>query len=263
MATIMVIALCLVITSTLSVALLPVETLWHEGRGLQIRYRMEQIGQAIQDRYSEDPAGGLLSPEDIAQADGYEHLRLFAPEQFGTAEGADISDGAWRFDRRAFWFESPYSVVGDTDYVTAENNACGSEKLSTAVSWCGRQGSLWLKVETREGNDQLILGEKQRLFRVVSKFVRAYSEAGMFTTLGAGSVVSMPSLVGYAGAASACSGVFSYNGIPFTCENLFNNWGYPIVLNQISLKHIALVSRTALITAANTPVRLAEEIDLE
>lgn len=263
MAVMFVIALCLLISSTLSIALLPVQASWHEGRGLQLRDRMERLGQAIQEHYNETPGGGLLGPEEIVLVSGYEHLRLERPEMFLTATGSNINDGVWRFDRRVFWIESPYNSVGDANYVAAANNACGAGTASSAISWCGRQGSLWVKVETREGNDQLILGEKQRLFRAMDKFVRGYVASGGFTSLSAGAVVTMPALVGYAGAASACAGVFNYNGIPFTCDNLFNQWGYPIVVNQVSAKHIALVNRTALLTASGQPVRLAEETKLE
>ncbi len=249
--------------AALSTGMGPVRGLLEHYQSKVIEGRMEQIGNAISERYQENPAGGFLTPAVIAATPGYEYLNSAKPNSFETKSALSINDGIWRFSRIAVWFQLPFDYVESTDYLLSANNACGVGDFASATSWCGRRQSLWLKMETRENSSALLLAEKQRIFRTISLFYRKYTSDSAFTTLPNGSSQTLAALTGYAGTAAACDGVKVYNGIPFTCDHLFNAWGIPIVVNQITKNHMALVNRTGVINNNGQPVRLAEEAILE
>jgi len=227
-----------------------------------IQFRLARFGEAMITRYEENPQGGYLSPAELVQLPGYEYLKNDSLELF-QVERVQLSDAAWRFQRIGAWFESPYDVVGNSEYLSINSNSCGTGSFSTATSWCGRAASIWMKAEDRQGFGELLLGEKQRLVRTMSKLAKRFNRDGTFTPLAAGSFRTLPQLVGYSGTPEACAGVFAYNEIPLTCDDLFNVWGNPISLNQISDRHIALVNRTQIFNASGLVVRLAEEIKVE
>lgn len=225
--------------------------------------RIQVIGSAIRSRYLENPAGGLLTPAALEAVPGYEYLNSYKAELFQTGTATNLNDTVWRYSRFAIYIQKNSSIIDPADYLLAANNTCGSGDFSVSASWCGSDDSLWLKYETRNENTALILAEKQRLVRVVSLFYRRFSADRKFTSLAVGSYTTLAALTGYAGSSAGCSGVLVYQGIPFTCDDLFNAWGIPVVINQVSLKRIALVNRTGVINSNGQPIRLAEEAILE
>lgn len=252
----------LVITS-ISYSLLPIEEMFHHYRSGITKNRLEVITGAVMERYQESPTTGLIDPVNLSTVSGYEYLRSSYPGQFQYAASASVVDPVWTFSRLGIWFESPVDAVGPSNYPESGFNSCGSGSLFVAQSWCGRPNSIWARIETRESISASLLAEKQRLVRVMRKFVQRYSADQKFTLLPNGSLVTLPALVGYAGNASNCSGFFVYNKIPFSCEDLFNHWGAPIALNFVNTERMALVSRTRIQNSAGGYIRLAEEINLE
>lgn len=263
MPVIFVFAIGVIIIASLNMAFQPVEETLNYYRTKLLQHRLERLGEAMINRYEENPASGFITPANLPTTAGYEYLRLDSPQDFQAQSAPTVSDSVWRFTRMAVWFESPYNAVGNAAYVSAAENTCGTGSFATATSWCGRSNSIWMKVETRESHSTILLGEKQRLVRTIAKFGRRYAKDQTFTPLAVGTARTMPQLVGYAGTAPACSGVYSYNDIPFTCDDLFNMWGIPISFNQVTANHIALVNRTQITNSSGALVRLAEEMKLE
>lgn len=256
-------AVGLLIITAVTLASMPVDGIYVRQRGEILRNDMAMLMSAIEQRYEENPAGGYLTPAAIVATTGFEHLRLLEPSRFQFQVANTLNDGVWRFNRAAMWFESPTGFVGNTQYIAAANNTCGVGGLTAAGSWCGRTQSIWGKLETKGSHSVLLLAEKQRLYRTISKFYQRFNKDGTFVPLANGQVRTLAQLVGYAGTAANCSGIFTYNEIPLGCDDLFNYWGIPIALNKISNLHIALVNRTQIVGASGQVVRIAEEARLE
>lgn len=257
------IAIGILVIAIMGQAVMPLEEQFHNNRTQQIRYNLSSLMRGIEEYRQQNPAVGYVAPSVLVTLPGYEYLRFSSPESFSSSINAGLSDGVWRFDRAAFWFESPFDAVGNAAYVQAANNTCGSTDITAGSSWCGRANSVWGKLENKETHTDLLLGEKQRLHKIVSKLYRRYSHDQTFAPLANGKMRTLAQLVGYAGAANACSGVFVYNQMPFDCDDLFNYWGIPIAFNKITDNHVALVNRTLVLSATGQPVRIAEEAKLE
>lgn len=253
----------LLLVSVVASSLKPLETASGESFARIMSGRLSVFAEAISEQYADNPAGGLLTPAVISATPGYEYLNSYRPSLFQSASAAGINDTAWRFQRLGMWFQLPYGYVEEADYLLAANNECGVGDFNVSTSWCGRPESFWLKLESRNSNSMMLLSEKQRLFRTMSKFYRRYSFDRKFSSVAYGGYATLASLAGYVGTASACAGVRVYEGIPLTCDDMFNAWGIPITLNSISKNRMALVNRTGVITSNGQPVRLAEEAVLE
>lgn len=263
MAIVLVLAVGLIVISALSMAILPAEFSFEQRRTEILRNDMATIMVAVEGYRDENPLAGYLTPAALAATPGNEHLRFTWPERFQFQVANSLNDGVWRFDRAAIWFESPHAFIGNADYVLAVNNSCGAGALTDGGEWCGRSQSLWAKIENKRAYSNQLLGEKQRLYRTIRKFYQRYSNDQSFVPLASGQVRSLASLVGYGGSAANCAGVFTYNEIPLGCEDLFNYWGVPVVLNKVTDNHIVLVNRTLIESSAGQLIRLAEEAKLE
>lgn len=256
-------AVGLLVFTAVTLAAMPLDGIYTKQRGDILRNDMAALMVAIEQRYEENPNGGYLPPSAIVATPGFEHLRLREPARFQFQAANTLNDGVWRFNRAAIWIESPHASVGNALYTSAANNACGVGSFSVSGSWCGRIQSIWGKLETKGNNSALLLAEKQRVYRTIRKFYQRYNKDQTFSPLADGQVRTLAQLVGYAGAAANCTGVFTYNEIPLGCEDLFNYWGTPIALNKISTLHIALVNRTQIVGASGQVIRIAEEARLE
>ncbi|WP_326430255.1 hypothetical protein VQ574_21270 (plasmid) [Stutzerimonas frequens] len=263
MAIILVLAIGFITFSAMNMAIAPIESSFEQYRTEILRHDMSVIVEAMDSNLAENPLNGYISPSALASTSGNEYLRFSEPGRFQHQVATSLSDGVWRFDRAAVWFESPHSYLGNTNYVSSSNNDCGAGAFTSGGEWCGRSESLWAKLENKRSYSDILLGEKQRLYRTIRKFYQRYSKDQSFSSLGNGQVRSLASLVGYSGTAANCVGVFTYNEIPFGCEDLFNYWGVPVVLNKVTANHIVLVNRTLIQSAAGQVIRLAEEARLE
>jgi hypothetical protein len=258
-----VLAIGLMLIGVVNTLVQPLEELTRAYQGQVVTERIAVIGDAIQQHYLEVPNGGFLTPTAIAQADGYQYVGSYKPAMFQTAKADNLNDTAWRFSRVAIYFQYPGSILTPQDYLAASNNGCGSSAFTGGESWCGPSMSAWLRLETKASYTTMLLSEKQRLYRTMRKFLQRYSADSMFTSMPEGSVQTLAGLVGYNGTAIACSGVWVYSGIPFTCDDLFNSWGIPIAVNQPTVKRLALVNRTGITVSSGQAVRIAEEVTLE
>jgi len=256
-------AVGLLVFTAVTLAALPLDGLYTQQRTQMLRNDMSTLMAAIEARYEENPTGGYIAPGVITTTPGFEHLRLLSPERFQFQVASTLNDGIWRFNRAAIWFESPHAFVGNTLYLSAANNTCGVGGFTSSGSWCGKEQSIWGKLESKGNNSALLLAEKQRLFRTIRKFYQRFNKDQTFSPLANGQVRTLASLVGYAGTAANCSVVPVYNEIPLTCDDLFNYWGIPIVLNKLSTKHISLVNRTQIVSSTGQVVRIAEEARVE
>jgi len=258
-----VLAIGLMLIGVVNTLVQPLEELTRAYQGQIVAERIAVIGDAIQQHYLEVPNEGLLTPTAIADAAGYQYVASSKPEMFQVAKADSLNDSAWRFSREAIYFQYPGSLLTAEQYLSGTNNACGTSAFVRGESWCGPSMSAWLRLETKASYTTMLLSEKQRLYRTMRKFLQRYSADSVFTSMPNGSVQTLASLVGYTGTAIACSGVWVYSGIPFTCDDLFNAWGIPIAVNQPSGKRLALVNRTGITISNGQAVRIAEEVTLE
>lgn len=260
-----VVVICLIVItfSSMNMAMIPVEATLEHRRSEILRSDIQEIAAAVDERFEENPVGGYVAPATLAGVAGYEYLLNRSPYRFKFQSATLLNDSAWLFGRAAIWFESPHDAVGDSNYLLAANNSCGTGAFNSGGSWCGRKQSLWSKLETKNNYSLQLFGEQQRLTRTMRKFYQRYNKDQTFSSLGNGQGQTLAALAGYGGAAAACSGVFVYYEIPLGCEDMFNYWGIPVVLNRVSDNHVVLVSRTLVASASGQQIRLAEEAKLE
>jgi len=220
--------------------------------------------KAINDQFLEFGMTTLNDPDTAQLVAGYEHLRLRDQnELISHASSGFITNNGWRFARVAIWYEDPRYAVGDSAYVSAANNACGTSDFNSGLTWCGDRSSMWARLETQDYYEVLLKGESARLKRTITKFYRRYSADQTFSDMADGASVTLADAVGYAGPPADCTGLFVLDGtIPLTCDDLFNHWNLPVTLNKINQNSIALTNRTGLIRNGQA-VFLAEEARLE
>lgn len=228
-----------------------------------VRSDIAALMESVVEARNSGATASYVDPQSLLSVNGYEFLRFRNIPRYQFRNATGINDGYWRFDRSVIWFESPHSAVGNNEYTTPTYNTCGDDGLMTSSNWCGRTQSIWVREESKTDYAAEILGERQRLYRTISKFYRRFEHDQALSTSTPGTVATLASLAGYAGVASNCSGIYLYNAIPLNCSDMFNAWGIPVVLNVISAKHVALVNRTTISSAAGQFVRLAEEANLE
>lgn len=198
----------------------------------------------------------------LAQTAGYEHVKSLLNNSQGYAVSGVLTDSVWQYSRMVVY--SMDRAKGDTDASYLAANSCGSGAFGTAGSWCGQSNSVWFRKETREVVNDAVSNQRIRLNRTLQKFADYYSVQGGFPSmdnagvaLTAGSTYSLASLVGYSGSATSCTGIYTWKGLPFGCEELFDAWGGAVSVVYTSTDAISLMSETPLVNAAGTRLIVA------
>lgn len=202
------------------------------------------------------------SLQALSQTAGFEQVKSLLNNSQGYAVSGVLTDSVWQYRRMVVY--SMDRARGDTDagYLTA--NACGNGAFAAAGSWCGQSTSVWFRKETREVMNDAVSNQRIKLDRTLQKFADYYSANGTFpnkddsgVSLDPGSTYTLAALVGYSGTATACSGVYTWQGLPFGCEDMFDAWGGTVGVVYTSSDAISLTSETPLVNAAGTRLIVA------
>lgn len=198
----------------------------------------------------------------LASTPGYAHVRSLLNNWQGYSVSSALTDGVWTYQRMVAFSNDPKHGQTAAEYLI--QNACGTGSFATATSWCGARSSIWFLKDTREGVNDAITTQRARLRRSLQKFGDYYSAKGEFpsqdargTDLVAGETYRLADLAGYAGAANSCTGVYTWQGLPLGCDELFDSWGGAIGFVYTSKKVMALASETPLVNAAGTRILVA------
>lgn len=198
----------------------------------------------------------------LAQTAGYEQVKSLLDGSQGYAVSGTLADTVWQYKRMVVY--SLDRAKGNTDASYQAANACGTGAFGVASSWCGSNASVWFRKETREGMNDAVGDQRTRLARTLQKFGDYFTANGAFPSkdganvaLTAGNTYSLASLAGYAGTAKACTGIYTWQGLPIGCEDMFDAWGGYVGFVYTSSKAISLTSETPLVNAAGTPLVVA------
>jgi len=202
----------------------------------------------------------------LAALPGYEYLKNTSRPFQSMAVATNILDPDFKFSRVAVFSQDPYDYpLPDAIYLAATNNACGAGDFATSTTWCGSQRSNWWKHETREIISANIARERNRQRRLLDKFTSWYSTStgnNIYPDPGAAAAALSALVAGFAQTATTCTGIYTWQGIPIDCTDLYSIWGTPTVYNYLSRTHVALLTKTPYIKADGTPLYISTEISL-
>lgn len=202
----------------------------------------------------------------LAASAGFQQARSLVEPWQGYAVSPVLTDGVWQFSRAVLFSNTRTAGVTAAAYLAS--NACGTGGYDTAVSWCGRKQSDWFRRETKESFNQKIGTQRARMGRLLQKLADYYNlnkkfpdKDNLSVPLAADSINKIATLVGYAGTAGNCSGVFNYMDVPIDCADMFDIFGGHIGYQFVSGKRVILVSESPIFNAAGNRVVVAAELD--
>lgn len=197
---------------------------------------------------------------------GFEHSRALTDNWQGYAVSPTITDSIWQFNRAVLLANDPSKGVSAASFLSS--NSCGTGGYDTATSWCGSSTGKWFRRETRERYNEQITTQRARMNRLLQKLADYYNTNQQFpdkdsvgTALGVNSLTVLPVLASHGGSAGACSGTYSYMGIPVDCGDMYDLWGQPIGYQFVSAKHIILVSEPPIFNNSGNRVVVAADFD--
>lgn len=225
------------------------------------RAHMIAIAEGLESYYQE--RGTFPSSlQALASTSGYQELRNAIELNMGYASSGGLNDGTWRFTRTVAYLVPQGSKQTVASY--ANTNYCGTGPITTALSWCGDQNSLYFRRETRDTVNEELTTQQVRLNRLQQKFARYFNANQRYpdkdvanNSLASSSVTSVAELVGFAGTAATCFGTFQYMGIPIDCGDIFDRWGNRVGYQFESSAHVIFVSESPFINASGEQVVVA------
>lgn len=217
-----------------------------------------------------DERGGVppASLTALAATPGYENARQFLNVSGPHGEGPFLAvyalNNGTNSYHRVIVYSPPFDgSITTTDYLAAANNACGGTAPSSISPWCGNpKGSYWTidtlsRISTEVARERMQQQQTLKKFAAVFSVDQAYPDTGS----GDGSAATLISLLsGYTLTASTCTGVWNWQGIPLSCEDLYTIWGTPRVYNYLTSKWIALYSEAPWLESAQ-PIAIASQLD--
>jgi len=203
-------------------------------------------------------------------APGFEQTKGMMDNWFTYSVSPAIVDPVWQFSRAVLFSNSPLTGVTAANYLLTNN--CGVGSATVATGWCGTKTSQWYRVETKEKYNEQIMTQRKKLNRLGQKLADYYNSGNVLynsfpyndqfsVALAANSMHKVSSLAGYAGAANACNGTFTYMGIPIDCDDMFDLWGNPVGYQYISKTHILLVTEPPIFNAAGNRITVTLDAD--
>lgn len=232
-------------------------------RALAQRGQLQQLAEEVRQYEAER---GVFPPDLATLAASVDHGQVAS--LLNNAQGyqlsadisqpAALSDASWTYQRMALFAIDPARGAPAADYLSAAENACGNGDFYQASSWCGGRRGLWYRQETRSQYNDDVSTARAHLRRTLQKLADYYSVQRGFPTrdnhgvaLNWGQGYTLASLVGYSAGAASCSGIYSWNGIPLGCEDLYDHWGGAVTLAVSSTQEVRLVSTAPF--AGHTP----------
>lgn len=190
----------------------------------------------------------------LAQTEGFTHLAPWVSTSNGGTypsskdlviieRANNLSDSNWEYQRVAVVSLTNRSEAL-TDYFSSGRNECGASDFYSNATWCGATDSNWTRYETRELASQVLGSAYQQQNRTLQKFIRYYERHSNFPgTIGA--TVALHTMAGATpGGYDSCIGSYTWDVIPFECQDFYNYFGNDVYFQKISKKHIRLTSTT-------------------
>jgi hypothetical protein len=206
------------------------------------------------------------SISSLASTSGYEQSRSMTNAFQSYVVSGTIVDSVWSFQRAVVFNVNRSHGATDSSYGLINN--CGSGSITSGSSWCGQPDSLWSRLEARDEFNAEITVQRTRQQRLLQRLASYFNNMGNFpnkdqssANMVSGLSYSVAVLVGYGGSGGACSGTFSWLGVPIDCSDMFDIWGNAINYAYFGDKHIALVSSTPILNRLGQKVQIAADLD--
>lgn len=234
---------------------------------------VKQLTAAINNYYVESGTYPATTTA-LAAMPGYEYLKNIDRSFQSLATTTNLDDSVFKYKRVTVFSQDPYDhPLTDTEYLDATRNTCGTGDFATSTDWCGSTNTKWWKHETRESIQDDLARERKRLHRLLDKFAAWYNGDVTVSTINGvwgnnfpspgSSAAKLTTLVtGFSQTATTCSGVYTWNGIPFDCTDLYSVWGTPTVYNYVSSSHITLMTKTPYTRSDGTALYVSTEESL-
>ena len=221
------------------------------------RQQIVQMAEAVEG-YQRERSGLPSDLDALAAAPGYEHTKSFKNAWQGYAKSGALDDGVWTFERAVVYQNNPSAGYTGSTYLA--ENTCGTGSATTASSWCGMKSSSWYRVETRGNATEQLTTQRVRMNRMLQKLATYYSKENFFPKKDAGgiglvanSITRLKTLAGYVGDSKSCFGVYTWEGVPIDCADMFDIWGGEVGYQFLSEDHVILVSESPFTNSATPP----------
>lgn len=183
-----------------------------------------------------------------------------------------VTDGTWLFDRAIIWkwdpldpFTDPNNIAGNL--LAASANRCGAASFGSAPTFCASQVVPHFKVESREVAEN-VAAARLSIHRTLEKIASYVWVDGTFPDkdragdpLSPGSTTPLATLVGYAGTAEDCDGIFMWMSVPYGCEDIFvAPFGSPVMYVYDSANLVGIFTETGLRRANGESVIVGENL---
>lgn len=155
---------------------------------------------------------------------------------------AAISNATIQYQRVLVATQGTYDVVSESDFLS--NNQCGSTHFANQADFCPDSDSLYFINESRNGYDDGSSQSIMFLDMTMAKLINTVESGAFYShsgALGDGDAATLASMVGYAGTADNCTGIFMLGEQPLSCIDLFSPYSAAkVTYNFINAQHIAL-----------------------
>lgn len=225
-------------------------------------------------RYLDEKGG--IPPADLATlaaTPGFEEAAQFLNTAGPHGNGpflytVALTSGGNSYHRIIAYSPPPDGSINATEYLEAANNQCGATAASNAAAWCGHPKGSWYHTETLAHIPGDLNREREQQQQTLQKFAKFYSvlNTQAFPIMAAPNNVNdsaatlISQLTGYTYTATTCTGVWNWQTIPLTCEDLYTVWGTPRVYNFKTDQYIALYAEAPW-QQNGLPIIVASQLD--
>lgn len=230
------------------------------------RVQLQALAQSIQ-QYYEEKGQFPASLAALVATPGYEHVTSYINNWQGYAVTGTLVDSVWSYQRVIVYSLDPTAGMSQANFLAT--NTCGAGSFASAISWCPVNSSVWYRWETREEMNDAVNEQRLRLNRTQQKLASYFNARGNFPNLDGSNApltqtntYSLAALANYAGAATNCTGTYSWQGIPIDCGDMFDKWGGRVGYAYFSNTHVGLTSETPLKDGSGNAVNVVGEYDV-
>lgn len=228
-----------------------------------------RLVQAVKEAYQNN----IVYPDlaTLQAAAGNEHLASNFSPHVKYAVSSTLTDANCQFLRILVYSQNPKTGLSESDYLSGENNKFSSDDFVTALDWTVKDSkSVWFSFDTRQNHLKRIAGTHKHLRAILKKFATYYNTNGHFpnedqtgSPLATDSFVNLADLANFPGSATTCTGIFSYDGIPMSCYDLFGPVGDNIVYHYKNDNYILVEARTGIQDENGTEIIILELLNVE
>lgn len=147
------------------------------------------------------------------------------------------------------------------------SNGCpptAGQTFDNGLQWCGPPQTPWAVFDERAPAGRRQAQQEARLQRMLKRFVAWHDANGLsFPDPGSTTEQELKTLVGASAVTvNNCTGVWAWQGIPFSCDELMSGGGEPVTYTRISAKRVRLRVQIQDVDASGNAISVSANADL-